>query len=324
MSDCIHFAFALSGASRGRTLSGTQEIAAALAAPEPAWVHMNWDHPETEAWINDNLGYLPDPVREALTEGETRPRATIHGDGVLVILRGVNLNPGAEPEDMISVRLWVQEGRIVSLCRRPLRSIETLASDIATGTGPETSGALLAELIERLNERIDSYLVELGQEGDLLEVDVLRDPDKALRARITDIRGEIVDVRRFLVPQRDAVLLLSGSRVTVLNEPDKLRLVEEHDRLVRAVEEVESLRDRLVVVKDELTTALSDRLNRNLYLLSMISAIFLPLGVLTGLMGINLAGMPGADWPPAFWVFTVILLVIIALQVVILRAMRWL
>ncbi len=324
MPDCIRFAYVLSGPDRGTLLRGSEDIASALADPAPAWVHMDWDHPDTEAWIDTHLAYLPEPVRDALIAGETRPRAAQHGDGVLAILRGVNLNPGEEPEDMISVRLWVQDGRIVSLSRRPLKSVDSLAEDVAAGTGPDRAGTLLVDLIERLSVRIDEYLRRLDEEGDLLEEDVLREPEKSLRVRITDIRGELVDLRRFLIPQRDAVESLSICDAEVLQGDDTLRMREAHDRFVRAVEEVESIRDRMTVVKDELTTALSDRLNRNLYLLSMISAIFLPLGVLTGLMGINLAGMPGADWPPAFWVFTAILCVIVALQVLILRALRWL
>ncbi|MBV0913174.1 zinc transporter ZntB [Anianabacter salinae] len=324
MPDCIHFAAPLSGEDRGKPLAGSDEIAAALYAPAPAWVHMDWENPDTDIWIDTHLGYLPQPVREALVEDETRPRAVMRGDGVLVILRGVNLNPGAEPEDMISVRLWLQEGRVISLSRRRLKSVDALAARVMAGEGPETSGALLADLIDGLNERFDDYIGQLGATSDRLEEDVLREPDRALRASITDTRGELVDVRRYLVPQRDAVLALSGYHVDVLHDDDRLRLSEAHDRLVRAVEEVESQRERLVVVQDELTTALSDRLNRNLYVLSMISAIFLPLGVLTGLMGINVAGMPGANWPPAFWVFSGLLCVIVVIQVLILRALRWL
>ncbi len=40
-----------------------------------------------------------------------------------------------------------------------------------------------------------------------------------------------------------------------------------------------------------------------MYLLSVITAIFLPLGFLTGLFGINLGGMPGAEYKWGFWIF---------------------
>ncbi|QQA44480.1 zinc transporter ZntB [Pelagovum pacificum] len=322
MSDCIEFAFALAreGAER---LTGTAEVARALEDPEPAWVHLAYDHPDTAGWVEQNLGYLPASVRSALLAGETRPRATVVGDGALVILRGVNTNPGQEPEDMVAVRLWVEDGRVISVGRRPLASLRLLADRVGAGNGPRRSGALLSELIEELNVRIDDYLIQLDDSGDALEEAVLRDADRKLRVTLTDIRGELVDVRRFLVPQREAVAYLSRCNAAVLRDEDPLRLAEAHERLIRAVEEAESLRDRMVVVSDELNTALSDGVNRNLYILSLVSAIFLPLGTLTGLMGVNLAGMPGASWEPAFWVFSAILLVIVALLVLILRLMRW-
>lgn len=323
MPDCIRFAYAL---SRGgaTALSGEAAIAQALADPEPAWIHMDFGHPDTETWIDTHLHYLPRTVREALLADETRPRAQVVGDGVLVILRGVNLNPGEEPEDMVAVRLWVEAGRVISVGRRPLSSLAELAREVGDGAGPDRSGALLTALVDRISERMDEYVARLDTEGDALEETVLRAPDRALRARLTDIRGEVVDVRRFLLPQRDAVARLSNARVDVLAEDDRLQLTEAHEGLLRALEEVEGLRDRMVVVADELSTALSDRLNRNLYMLSMISAIFLPLGVLTGLMGINVAGLPGEEWEPAFWVFSAILGGIVILQVLLLRALRWL
>ncbi|RVV96529.1 zinc transporter ZntB [Mesobaculum littorinae] len=324
MTRCIHFAYALAGDTPGRTLTGDDEIADALAAPEPAWIHMQADDARTRDWIETHLAYLPEPVRAALLATDPRPRAVTHGDGVLVILRGVNLNPGAEPEDMISIRLWVAEGRIVSVSLRELASVHEMAAAIAAGQGPQRAGTLLCDLAERLQGRIETYVQNLDDLGDRLEVEVLQQPGPELRATVTDTRGEIVDLRRFLLPQRDAAAALAQSPAPVLDDHDRLRLSEVQDRLLRAVEEVEGLRERLVVVKDELTTAMSDRLNRNLYLLSVISAVFLPLGVLTGLMGINLAGMPGANWPPAFWVFTGLLCLILAAQVALLRRLNWL
>jgi len=75
------------------------------------------------------------------------------------------------------------------------------------------------------------------------------------------------------------------------------------------------VRGRAQIVKDELVTGLSDRLNKNMYMLSVVAAIFLPLGFLTGLLGINVGGIPGADNEAAFWIFMGILALIILIQV---------
>ena len=98
---------------------------------------------------------------------------------------------------------------------------------------------------------------------------------------------------------------------------------ESLDRVTRYVEDLDSIRERAQIVKDELSNALSDRLNKNLYILSVISAIFLPLGFFTGLMGINIGGMPGVDNSNAFWIFSGILVVMVAIQISIFKLLKW-
>ena len=318
----IHFAYSLGGRGAGRALSDSAEIAAELEAPTPAWVHLQADDPESDRWIDENLDYLPEPVRDALTLAETRPRLAIHGDGVLMMLKGVNPAPGAEPEDMISVRIWADPGRVVTLSRRPLAAIEDLRAAVAVEGGPDDAGALLCLLIERLSARIAVSVTEMDDHGDACEEEVLQGNAEALTSEVGDLRAATVDVRRVLIPQRDAVAALKRAALPMIAEEDRLRLDEAEDVLRRLVEEIEALRDRLVVLTDEIASQRSDRLNRNLYILSVVSVIFLPLGFLTGLMGINVAGMPGATWPPAFWTFCAMLAVIVVLQVWVLWWMR--
>lgn len=324
MPDPIRFAHSLDGPTPGAALEG-DAAAAALEAPELAWIHMDANAPDSDAWIETHMAYLPAPVRRALVAETTRPRAFFHGDGAMIFLRGVNTNPGAEPEDMVALRIWVDPARIVTLARRPLAAVRELREDIAAGQGPQTAGDFLAELLERLNRRVEARVHFLDDEGEGIEQAVLSgegDPG-TLRVEITDIRQELVDLRRFLRPQRDAVARLAGDRVALMNGDARLRIAEAQDVLTRTVEDLEGLAERLIVARDEIASAHSDRLNRNLYILSVISAVFLPLSFLTGLLGINVAGIPGDDWPPAFWTVTAGMGVILVLQVLVLWRMRW-
>lgn len=324
MTDHIHFALSLNGDAPGTALEG-EEIAAALEAEELAWIHLDAADPASETWIEDNLGYLPAAVRGALVADATRPRVSFHGEGAMVFLRGLNTNPEAEPEDMVSLRLWVDPARIVTLSRRSLSSVQQVRALIASGEGPRNAGNFLAEMLEQLNILIVERVDHLDDAGEVIEQTVLaHDRDHGpLRTRITDIRQELVDLRRFLRPQRDAVAALSSDRMRLADSETRMRIAETQDVLTRTVEELEGLSERLMVARDEISSAHSDRLNRNLYVLSVISAVFLPLSFLTGLMGINLAGMPGATWPPAFWVFTLGLCVVMVLQLLVLWRSRW-
>ena len=317
----IRHAYDLTTGTRPKSEAALEEV---LREETPGWVHLDAADPAAADWIDGALDYLPHPVRDALTAAGTRPRAARFGDGVLLILRGLNTNPDQEPEDMVSLRIWVQGERVVSLSLRELATIRDLSVAIESGQGPDDAGGLLCFVIELLTARLSDYLDRLDEEGDGLEREVLETAHPHLRARVNDMRGEVVDLRQFIAPQREALARLAAMDLPFLDADDRLRLAEAQDQGHRILEVAESLRDRLAVLRDELSAAQEERTNRNLYRLSVISGVFLPLGTLTGLMGINLAGMPGANWPPAFWVFTVSLCVLTVALLAVLRWMRWL
>ncbi len=103
-----------------------------------------------------------------------------------------------------------------------------------------------------------------------------------------------------------------------------MRLREVGDHLIRHVEDLDAVRERAAVVQEELGARLGDQLNRRMYLLSMIAAVFLPLGFLTGLLGINVAGIPGADYPWACAIFVALLSAVVAGQIWHSRRRGWL
>lgn len=312
MSDFVLYASRLAPGTQGR-IESHAEVGDALHSEACAWVHLKADDPRSDDWIAAKMGYLPEAVQDALIAEATRPRLAVLGEGLLLNLRGVNQGEDADPEDMVSVRIWADAARIVTLTRRPLSAIEEMQARYDAGRGPETAGTFLALLIEDMTVRIGQVVNEVDIAADDLEDRLLSGQEEGLRPQVNDARAAIVDFRRFLVPQREVVSRLAAVHV-LFSENDLLELQEAEDNLRRAVEVLDSLRDRLVVLKDELTAQSDARLNRNLYWLSVISAVFLPLGFLTGLMGINLAGMPGARWEPAFWTFAALCAGVVVVQ----------
>src|SRR5690606_24425682 len=91
----------------------------------PVWVHLDLTRPRAAAWVRRSAG-LDESVAEALLTEETRPRFEPHESGILVIFRGVNTNPGAEPDDLISLRMWVEPGRVITLRSHRFRTMTHL------------------------------------------------------------------------------------------------------------------------------------------------------------------------------------------------------
>lgn len=322
MSNHILLSYEFDGKGGGKALT-SKAISERIKDDALAWVHMDVNHPDTKGWCENEISYLDSFVVGALLAEETRPRITEIDGGAMIILRGVNLHENANPEDMISIRLWVDKHRIISLQRRQLKAVLDIEEKIKAGKGPKDSAQFVCMLVSRLFEHLEPVLTQLDELTDDVEEKILENPDTSLREKIIDIRKKAIMFKRYMAPQRDAIGQLRMSGLEWLSETHKRDLQESYNHVTRYVEDLDTIRERAQIVKDELSNVLADRLNKNMYVLSVIAAIFLPLGFLTGLLGVNVGGIPGAENRDAFWIFCGILGVIVALQVIIFKKIKW-
>ncbi|TCK05725.1 zinc transporter [Marinobacterium mangrovicola] len=315
-------ALLLDGQGGGRDMDAA-EINAWQPDQGLAWLHLDYTDPEQSDWLRNHSG-LSELVCEALLTENTRPRATLTGDGLLIALRGVNLNPGADPEDMVSIRLYVTPDRIISTRKRRLLSVTSLAEDCRNGEGPANVADFLVQLSGNLVERMGEVVEEIEEELSSLELQLLDDGHSAaIRQSLSNLRRQTITLRRYFGPQRDAFSQLQNDRASWLSNDHRLELREISDRLLRHIEDLDMIRERAAMAQDELVSQQSDQLNQRMYLLSLIAAVFLPLGFLTGLLGINVGGIPGSENPYAFGIFMLILTLLVALQVWYFRRQRW-
>lgn len=286
------------------------------------WVHLDYTGDAANDWLDKASGIDP-IIIEALTLEEPRPRSLVHMGGMLLILRGVNLNPGKDPEDMVSIRLWIEADRIVTLRHRRVMAVENIYQDIQNGHGPISPGEFLTDLTDRLVLRMADVISDIDDSVDAVEDEVITEQTFELRKKITQIRRTAIAMRRHLAPQRDVMTHLQNEKVSWLNEKDRMRLREVSDRTIRYVEDLDAIRDRATLTQEELSGRLAEQMNKTMYILSIVAAIFLPLGLLTGLLGINVGGIPGADNAWAFAIFCIMLLLIAAGQVWLFKRMKW-
>lgn len=285
------------------------------------WLHFDVSGSHTRSWLESTSGLDAHAV-DALLAEETRPRATSTTNGSLVILRGVNLHPESDPTDMISIRLWIEPNRIISTRIRRLLSVAAIRERCDADDAPTSVGDFVVDLNNALIERMSGVINKLDEEIDDLEQAADQGSPSVVRPKLVAARQKIIPLRRFLSPQRDAISQLMASKVDWLADWQRGQLRECADRLTRYVEELDAMRERAAVIQDTVATMLSEQMNRNMLVLSVVAAIFLPLGLLTGLLGINVDGIPGAENAPwAFWAVIAILFLITAAELWIFRLM---
>ena len=119
------------------------------------WMHLCRNSPGVYDWLQDHIG-VPEPTAELLTSDQTRPRAFREGNTLVATLRGINFNPGAQPEDMISMQVWSDGVHLITLRRHPLQTPRQILAQIDRGAGPPDAGAIVTALTEdeRLSRRL--------------------------------------------------------------------------------------------------------------------------------------------------------------------------
>jgi zinc transporter len=287
------------------------------------WIHMDSNSPDTKAWLEGQSG-LARLTYESLLEQETRPRNTLTEDGLLLILRGVNCNPGEDPEDMVAIRMLFSEHRIITLRYRRVMAIQDVHQAVEGKKGPRTSGDFLVMVAERIADRMGDVISELDDRVDELEDSVLEAESKELRSQLSALRRKTISLRRYIAPQRDVLLRLLHDRLPWIADTDRAHLREVSERTARFVEDVDSARERAAVTQEELNNRLSEQMNKAMYFLSIVAAIFLPLGLLTGLLGINVGGIPGTENK---WAFTLVAAALFAIAVGLVawfKKIKWL
>jgi len=275
------------------------------ALPRPGerlrWLHLDWRGEGTRRWLAEQAAV--DPVAaEAALDDTVRPRVTQFGDALLVVLRAANLEKGEEPEDLVSLRLLALPGCLVTMRRTRVRSAEDVRIKAMEHPAAFKDVAdLIVALTARVQDRLQELLEELGDRLDDFEDRIAAPDDSPERSDIAGLRRSIIALRKSLMPQRDALARLASEAHLLLGKKHEKMLREEAQRAARLLDDVESSRERSLVLMEELAVESTEQLNRRIYFFTVLTAIFLPLTFIAGALGMNVGGIPFADHPSGFF-----------------------
>lgn len=315
------YGFVLDGHGRARSVN-LDKVQSWTPQQGILWLHFDINNENAKRWIRENGG-LDHVAAEYILETETRPRSLVVDDSILVVLRGVNLNPESDPEDMVSIRVWLDRYKIISTRIRTLLSVKDIVESFDTGSGPETCGEFIVTLAERLTSRMKTTVSDIEEKMDSMEEQIVSKDGVVMRSDLANLRRQSILLRRYLAPQREALSRLYIEKTELLNDNERMSLHELTNQLIRYIEELDAVRERAAVIHEELLNRRSEEMNKRMYVLSIVAAIFLPLGFLTGLLGINVGGIPGADSNIGFSVFTALLVVVVVLQLLVFKWKKW-
>ena len=284
------------------------------------WFHLQRDVAGLAQWLEQEQ--IPAPLIDAVLMEDTRPRFERVSDGFLLILRSVNLAEGEQPEDMLSIRLLYYHGNLYSFRRRKIKAVHIIQERLQAGIGPESLPDFLVMLIEEMNNRVEELIDSIEEQLEGIEND-----DHASTAvrqhQLTALHRRMLRLLRFVRPQLAALERLSADGQKWMDANLLQWLGNERDSCHRVLENLEMLLEQVWMLREHLQQEVAEKMNRNTYWLSMVAGVFLPISFLTGLFGINIAGMPGIDDDRAFWIFCAALTGIAVVEYLLLRRLRF-
>jgi zinc transporter len=258
----------------------------------------NFRAPEFKVWLKKEVG---DFNADLLTVPNTRTRCTVLEDKAMVVLRVAR--PGADPEDVGRqlLSLYLEKGRVIIGSELNIVDLLGISQWQQTHHAPLSPADLVARLALRAADRLEPLVERMGDSLDDVEEELITGSRKDVGIKLSRLRRTLIGLRRLIWPQRDVLSTLEIEELSFLTARDRVRLREAGGRTARLGDELQALSERAVLVHEQILDTRAEIMNRTMLILAAVTVVFMPLTVISGMLGMNLAGIPFADSEYAFW-----------------------
>jgi zinc transporter len=303
-----------------RKLEEAEEATFATPAKGFALISGNSRAPEFKVWLKRELG---DFNADLITVPSTRSRCTVLDDRALVVLRVAR--PGADPEDVGRqlLTLWIEKGRVIIASELNIVEFLGITQWQQTHHAPVSPADLVARLALRAADRIEPLIERMGDNLDTIEETLMLNRAGDSRSRLAHLRRTLINMRRLIWPQRDVLTTLEIEDLSFFTARDRVRLREAAARTARLGDEMQTLSERAVLVHEQLLDTRAEQMNQTMLLLAAATVVLMPLTVISGILGMNVEGIPFHDSPHAFWIVTGFLCVLGVAIYLFMRKKKW-
>jgi magnesium transporter len=291
------------------------------------WINVDGLHQiDVLEGIGALLGLHPLVLEDILNTGQ-RPKVEDYGDYLFFVLKMLHLANGGDEILEEQISLVLGDAFVASFQERtgdvfqPVRERITTDRGRVRKMGADYLAYCLLDLI------IDNYFVVLEGMGDrieLLEEEVVANPDPQTVHAIHDLKRELILLRRSVWPLREVIGRLQREESPLIRDSTEIYLRDVYDHTIQVIDTVETFRDLLSGMLDIYLSSVSNRMNEVMKVLTIIATIFIPLTLVAGIYGMNFQYMPELAWRwgyPSVWV---VMLAIGAFMVAYFRRKRWL
>ena len=276
------------------------------------------------------LGYefgLHQMVLEDVLATDQRPKTETYGDYTYVVLKVVHYDAQAKSVDLEQISLVLGSNYVISIQEKKDDVFNPIRAWIKDDKGRiRKMGAsyLTYALIDAVIDHYFIALEQLGEEIENVEEELVSNPTQATLQLIHKLKHAMILLRKSIWPLREVVSRLERREpIEPSTEANHRYLRDLYDHTIRVMDTVETSRDLLSGMLDIYLSIVSNKMNDIMKILTIISTIFIPLSVLSGIYGMNFRHMPELDFPLGYPLLMLGMIVIGAVMLLYFRRKRW-
>jgi zinc transporter len=264
------------------------------------WLHFNLTNARARQAIA-RLTLIPSEVQEILCEQDDRRRVEALDEGVLTIISDLTFEPDSDPAEVSPLWCFITDRLLVTGRIHPLKTIDELRSTVRGGLKVARAIELLIWFLARRTATLRDLTEGMAEQVSEIEDEILGGAIRQQREQLGRIRRFCAQIRRHFGPDRVAFRRLLQMKSPWLDEEQTEAMRTEIEELSFLIDEVNELYERAKLLQEELASRVAENTGRSLYVLAILSAVFLPMTLITGIFGMNVAGLPGLHDYGAFW-----------------------
>ncbi|WP_182866079.1 magnesium/cobalt transporter CorA [Stieleria mannarensis] len=285
-----------------REVGDLETITAQIKGAAVTWVDVNGLGDADVVMRVGELFGLHHLALEDVVNVHQRPKVELYGDHLFMIARAL---PHGHTDGSVQVAMFMGRDFVVSFRERDAVCLDAVHQRILAGKGKiRTYGAdyLLYALLDAV---IDDYFPALEKHGenlDRLDSLISAGAERNLISQVHQVRTDLLSVRRAIWPLRDAINALIRDSGDLISDETDLYLRDCYDHIIQIMDVIETDRELCSDLRDFYLTVVSNRMNQVMKFLTIIATLFMPLGFIAGLYGMNFNSavstwnMPELNW----------------------------
>jgi zinc transporter len=255
------------------------------------WLHFSLSNAATIRWLRAHLR-LPESFYDSLQETAVSTRLEQQDEHLVAMLLDLQFNALPDSSSISSVSLYIGPRLVVSARLRPLRSVDRLRASVRAGRNFRSSAELLAQLLREQAGVLSDTLRESTGRVDAIEDQLLANRVTTSRRELGTLRRLLVRLQRLLAPEPASLFRLLSRPPAWVTEVDAQELRQAAEEFATAIGDSSALAERVKLLQEELTSLVTEQTNHTLFVLTLVTVLALPVNIATGLLGMNVGGVP--------------------------------